>query len=221
MNRLEQRLVELGRELELPPTPDLVARVAPRLGERRRQPRRALVAALVLVALALAVAFAIPDARSSILRFFHLAGATVTRVDRPVSAERRAPTAGLGTPMSRRRAERAVRVRVVLPPGVRTVYVRDGLASALLPGPLLLSEIPGGEPELLKKFAPPAARIESLTVGGRPALWIEGPHAVTFPNDAERLAGNVLLWQRRGLTLRLEGPRLSRAQALRVAASLR
>ncbi|HEY6055886.1 MAG TPA: hypothetical protein VIU86_18290, partial [Gaiellaceae bacterium] len=79
MSELEQALVALGRELALPPAPDLAAAVGGRL-ERRRRLRPWLVVALALLA-ALAVAFAVPQARSAILRFFHIRGAQVTLVD--------------------------------------------------------------------------------------------------------------------------------------------
>ena len=70
--------------------------------------------------------------------------------------------------------------------------------------------------------------MKELTIGGRPALWIEGaPHEFVFvdPNGQVtsaplRLDKNTLLWQRGDLLLRLEGD-LTLAQALRVAHSLR
>ena len=93
MSSLEQRLQELGRELAFPPEPDLAraARAAP----GRPFPWRwvALAAAVV----ALAAAFAVPQARTSILRFFHIRGATVERVETlPAARSARAPAASAG-----------------------------------------------------------------------------------------------------------------------------
>jgi hypothetical protein len=53
-------------------------------------------------------------------------------------------------------------------------------------------------------------------------LWLTGSaHVFIFPGAPPRLAGNVLLLQRAGLTLRIEGKRLAKADALRLAAELR
>ena len=80
MTELERALVLLGRELDLPAEPDLRSRVRERI-ERKRRVRRALVFAVALVVVAFGIAFAVPEARSSILRFFHIGAATVERVD--------------------------------------------------------------------------------------------------------------------------------------------
>ena len=78
------------------------------------------------------------------------------------------------------------------------------------------------------KFLGPGTSVEPTTVQGVPGYWIEGaPHGFAFV-DADgniqtqtfRLAGNVLLWERNGLTLRIES-QLPRAQAVRVAESMR
>ena len=42
-----------------------------------------------------------------------------------------------------------------------------------------------------------------------------------FPGAPPRLAGNVLLWQAHGLTLRLEGRGLTRGRAVELATLLR
>jgi hypothetical protein len=50
------------------------------------------------------------------------------------------------------------------------------------------------------------------------ALWIAGPHVLTYlgsterPKTVARYAGNALVWARNGITYRLEGePTLARA----------
>ena len=67
------------------------------------------------------------------------------------------------------------------------------------------------------------ARSECVRVGGALGYWITGTgHVVTLPPSASpRLAGNVLLWQTGGLTLRLEGRGLTLARALQLAGSFR
>src|SRR5204863_2740785 len=61
--------------VDWPATPDVAARL-----ELRPRRRLAIVAAVALAAAALAAAFAVPQSRSAILRFFHLRGVTVERV---------------------------------------------------------------------------------------------------------------------------------------------
>jgi len=94
---------------------------------------------------------------------------------------------------------------------------------------LLLSELRGGlEPAILKKFVGREARLEEVDVHGARGYWISGaPHTLVYrtPDGGEistqtRLAGNVLLWERGGITYRLESV-LDRAAALGIAGSVR
>jgi len=83
------------------------------------------------------------------------------------------------------------------------------------------------DPRFYGKAAGPGTRIEELTIGAERAVWLEGqPHLFIYRNSAGqmadetvRLAGNVLLWERGDLTLRLEAA-LSRDEAVAIAASL-
>jgi hypothetical protein len=74
----------------------------------------------------------------------------------------------------------------------------------------------------------PETRLESVTVNGEPGFWISGaPHGffLVCHDDGDcreeryRLAGNVLLWERDGVTLRLESA-LPKDEALAIAASV-
>ena len=112
MTELERALVVLGRELDLPPEPDLRSRVRDRI-ERRPRYRRALVPALALL-VALGIALAVPDARSAILRFFNLGAVTIERVETLPTARERPLTAGLGPALSLREAEARSGVSLVL-----------------------------------------------------------------------------------------------------------
>src|SRR5437879_12674088 len=117
MTELEQALVALGREVEFPPGPDLVRGVRARI-DRRARTRRWLVLALAVLAVGIGVAMAVPDARSAILRFFHVGSVKVERVDTPPTARGAPLAAGLGAP--RPRGERAERRGLRLePPEVR------------------------------------------------------------------------------------------------------
>lgn len=236
MNELEQQLVTLGRELEFPAEPELAPVVLERLHGRRPFPFRALAIAVAVLAIALGAAFAVPQARTALLRFFHLRGASVERVETLPPALGRAQAGGLGRPLSRAAAERLIGFRLALPPlrggDPGAVYVLDdALATVALRAsgrPILLSEYRSGDPAFLEKSAVGATTIEPARVGSEPGFWIEGPpHTVTYLDRSGRFAqrtvlirGNVLLWVRGALTLRLEG-RLTKEQALRVARATR
>jgi hypothetical protein len=81
---------------------------------------------------------------------------------------------------------------------------------------------------LFAKVAAAGTRIEDVTVNGGKGFWIEGePHLFFYRDDAGnpqsetlRLAGNTLLWEQDGVTLRLEA-QVSRDDALRIAATFR
>lgn len=223
MTELERALVALGRDVDFPPTPDLASRVAVRLEPRRRDRRRVLVLALAVVALAVGIAFAVPPARSAILRFLGFGPVRIELVDTLPRAQERPLSAGLGPRASEREAREALTGRLVLPAGAAhaQLHLAPGpIVSAVLRtahGDVLLSELAGDDGLLLKKAAAGATTIEGVSVNGRPGLWLTGAaHVFMFPQAPPRLAGNVLLWQTGGLTLRLEGP-LTRAQALAIA----
>jgi hypothetical protein len=210
-------MTELERELralrvDWPRTPD----VASRLELRPR--RRLLVPALVVAAIvAVAAAFAVPQSRSAILRFFHLRGVTVERVGTLPAAEERPLAAGLGGKIDDARA-RTLLGGPFLPAAHGTLYERDGIVSTLLRGPVLLSEF--GAPEFLKKFA--TSNVEWVQVAPNvQGLWIAGaPHVVFFPGASPRLAGNVLVFATATRTFRLEGHGLTRDDALATAREL-
>jgi hypothetical protein len=224
VSSLEQRLQALGRELEFPPEPELAVR-AP--GERPFPWRWVALAAAVV---ALVAAFAVPSARTSILRFFHIGGATVERVETLPAAQERADAGGLGQRLTLEQAQRRLGFRLLLPPldGRPPVYLLDGvLATVILRAdgrPLLLSEYASRDFALLKKSVGEKAVIEPVRIDGERGLWLEGPpHTLTYFNGSGefqertvKITGNVLLWTHGGVTLRLEG-HISKAQALRIA----
>ena len=233
MNELEQRLQRLGQELDYPSEPDVAPAVLARL-DRRPFPWRPVAVAFAVVAVAVAAAFAVPQARTTILKWFHLRGAIVERVETLPPAVERSQAGGLGRQLSRDEAERAIGFELALPPGVkpRRVYVLDGaLATMVLRahgGPLLLSEYRASNLGLLKKSAVAKTVIVAVHVNGEPGLWLEGgQHALTYFNRrgefrqrTVRIRGNVLLWIHGQLTLRLEGE-LTKAQALDIARVIR
>jgi hypothetical protein len=232
MNELELRLAELGRELAFPREPDVGPAVVARLEGRRPFPWQRVALACALLAVALGAAFAVPQARTAILRFFDLGAARVERVDTLPPAVERSQATGLGRPLPLREAERVVGFRLALP-SVRPAraYVFDAeLASVLLRAhgrTVLLSELRSSDQLLLKKMVSDATFVEPQRVGSSNGLWIAGaPHTLTyvgrngFHQSTILVRGNVLLWVRGTLTLRLEG-KLTKAQALELARSIR
>jgi hypothetical protein len=214
---LEHALVALGRELELPPAPDLVPALRARLEPRRR--RRPLVVAVIAAALvALVAALAVPQARSTILRFFHLGGVTIERVETLPPAQERPFAQGLGPSLTVREAKRQVNFEPLLPPGLQRVYVDEGAVLALLRErgkTVLLTEFRGDM--YVKKILGGQTRVDEMRVGRDYGLWVAGArHVFRMPSHAPRMAGNVLLWTHGDLTLRLEG-RLTKAEAVRLA----
>jgi len=114
---------------------------------------------------------------------------------------------------------------VRLAPGLRVSYLwRDGADARLI-----VTQFPGraGDPALLKKLAGGATRIDRFSIDGDTAVWLEGgPHVVLFvaPDGLIRedhgwLAGNTLLVDRDGTTIRVEGA-LDRADAVDVVRAM-
>jgi hypothetical protein len=224
MTELEQALVALGAELEFPPTPDLTGAVRARLGPRRRWLRPAAFA-LAVVVVAFGIAMAVPDARSAILRFFHIGAATVEQVETLPPAQQRPLVAGLGPALARAGAEKVAGLRIQLP-RVRAplrYYAQPGLIATLLRvngTPVLLAEIRDDQTAFAKKAVQKQTTVEPVQLGEF-GLWLAGPQHVLmwqFGSPAvhvveTRLAGNVLIWVRGGITYRLEGA-LDKSQML-------
>lgn len=102
---------------------------------------------------------------------------------------------------------------------------RHEILRALLVGRALITEFRGASIPWVRKTIGPRTRVDELRIAGG---YIHGaPHRVLFQAregavrlDRVRIAGNVLVWQRGPLTIRIEGTR-TRAQALALARSLR
>jgi len=244
VNELERALVALGRELAVPDAPDLAPRVLEALDRPTRAPRPRLRLALVLAAVlvaALLAALAIPDARSALLRFFHIGAVQIEVVDELPTVAPDPPELDLGFALGQRVSlEQARRTagfdlreladppdRVYLGPR-GTVWFLYGRPDAVR---LLVAQTPKlwiDEPFILKKLAAAGTSVETTSVRGGRAYFLSGePHEVLLldeyglpVHDTLRLARNTLLWQQDGRTLRLEGD-FSRDEAVTIAESLR
>jgi hypothetical protein len=223
MTELERALVALGRQLDIPPEPDLRSRVRERI-ERRPRYRRALVLALAVLVVAIGIALAVPPARSAILRFFHIGSVTIERVETLPAARERSLVAGLGSAFSLRDAEKSSGVTLVLnAPRPRRFYAQPGLIATVLHyrgKSVLLAEFQGNQMGLTKKFVAPSTSLEPAPIGSF-GVWLEGgKHVLSWQGASgeirqlePRLAGNVLIWTEGNRTYRLEGA-LNKGQML-------
>ena len=242
MAELERELFAVSRRVDWPAEPDLAPRVRARLEARveRAVPwRRTLVIALALLAVAIAAAFAVPSARTAILRWLGLSHVRVVHVE-TLPPTRRLTKADLGAKTTLATAERRLGFHMLQPrerpdavyvfAAYRNARVKLVYGSVAKPR-LFLSEFRGvGASKYIHKLVGPGTRVERVQVRGRPGLWFSGTHAVLYElpgypprvfNSEPLLAGNTLVWEaRHGLTLRLEGL-LTKEDAERLARSLR
>src|SRR5438093_4228382 len=203
---LERLLIEAGREIEFPVTPDLAARVAQRLPERprrriptsRRGWRLALITAALVLLGAGTVLAAVPGLRDSVLDLFGLRGATIERTTTiPAAPEQPGTKLGLGRQTTLGSVRRAVPFHVLVPrrlgppdrvylhPGAGGGFVsfayraRRGLPEASETGlGLLISEFRGrNDPDYLGKLVSYGTRVRRFQLDGEPAAWLAGaPH---------------------------------------------
>jgi hypothetical protein len=237
---LERALRELGREVELPPEPDLAGTVARRLraeAEPRRDAvrlpwlrRRPLALAAAVLAVALGAAFAVPQTRAAILDLLGLDGVEIERVQTLPEAPERGQQVP-GGPVSLDQARAATDFELRVPDDYDAIYLdrsfEGGLVSFVSEEPrLVLTQFRGAATPYVEKSAGPGTRIEPVDVGGAIGYWLAGRRHVVVFQDASgevrerRVAGNVLLWERGGVTYRLEGAR-TKTQALALANDLR
>ncbi len=240
MTELERALVALGRDLDVPQTPDFAPAVLAGIGPRplpRPRRRWAIVVAFAVLA-TLAATLAIPEARSALLRILHIGGERIELVDElpGVTVEHDLEFV-LGERVTleeaRRRAGFALR-GLDEPPD--RVYLGDrGTVWFLYGTPkhvhLLVAQTPRfrlGTDLMFKKLVGPETRIEPADVDGSPGFFLGGePHLVFLldengrvVNESARLSRNVLVWDSGGVTYRLEGD-FGKEEALEIAGSLR
>jgi hypothetical protein len=241
---LERALVALARDLDVPEVPDLVpgvlAAIEPRRAPRPAWParRRALVVALAVLLAALAATLAIPEARSALFRVLHIGGARIEIVDDlprvPVQLDLEL---FLGSRVSLEEARRTAGFELrELDDDPDRVYVDlNGTVWFLYGSPeevrLLVAQTPLQSVDqelLLKKLSGPGTRVEPVSVGGSPGVYVGGEaHFLVLLDElgnpveeSARLARDVLLWESGGIAYRLEGD-FDRDRALELAGTLR
>lgn len=244
MPELELALVELGRSIEFPPTPDLASRVRERIAAERAPrrrvtifpARRALVIALAILAVSVGALMAVPGTRAAILEFFGLRGVTIERVETLPTVPKQTEL-NLGSPMSVEEVEALVEFELVFPERLGEpdeVYYLDfppgGMVSFVYGSAenprALFTQFRATVTDVIFKKAATETLIEPVRIGGRQGYFLSGaPHVFSYLDanreyreDTVRLVGNVLLWERGELTLRLEGD-ITKTEALRIARS--
>ena len=201
MSDLEQRLTQLGRELDWPETPELAGGVRARLRETGARPvrrrrrllpaaglRRSLALALVsLLVLAGGVFAAVPDVRDAVLEFFGLQGATVERrADIPTAPELRVLQLGQRTTLEE--ADNELGFTPLVP---RAAGGPDGVFVSSVP--------PGGEVSLTYEPGPGLPSTGSAGLG----LLVSEFRGDLAPEYMGKIAGETTRIER----LRVDGER--------------
>ncbi|RIV41190.1 hypothetical protein [Micromonospora radicis] len=204
-------------------------------GRRRRRLRYALAAALaaLLVTLLPPGRAALADAVTGLLRF---AGITISTTgdptppgDSPSPLPAQRPT---GLAEAQRLVRFPIRVPTALgPPEQVLVADPDGTGSHRVAtllyraGEVRLDAFDGQlDGVFFKQAGGPGA--QWTEVDGQPAVWLGGPHPVTYVDrtgvvreESARLAAATLVWEQDGVTYRLEGP-FTVSEAVEIAATL-
>jgi hypothetical protein len=237
---LELALASCGRDLAFPTTPDLVSAVARRLPARRqrRSRRRVLVLAFAIVLATAGIAAAVGAS---------LHGLGIAFVDK-LPAQTPGKGLDLGLPVKADEARSLAGFDLVLPGpplglpdawfvdsagGARVVTLvwrhRAGLPPQRKGVSVLVTETPGAiDPGLAKQLLAHKTQVQFMNVDGEQGIWISGAqHTLSYRSGTGslrilkvRLVGNVLVWDRGDVLLRIEGAR-TLAGALRLASSFR
>ena len=224
------------------------ARPAPARAPWWRMPRRVAVAAtLALVILATGVLTFSPAAREAVARWLGLRGVRIETVPTlpTVPTPARSPIdLLLGEEVTLSEATARAGFDVVFPaelgppsrvffddrlPGGRVTFAYSGVPVSEHTGyALLLTQFRGSldEPNI-RKTVGEGGVVQRVTIDGEPGFWLGGAdHLLTYLDpegvpvqDTLRLAGPTLLWERDGITFRLEGE-ITLERALEIARSL-
>jgi hypothetical protein len=221
VNDLERALRELP--VEWPETPDLASRLVLEPRGKIKVPGtfRLRIAALI-VALLVGGTLAVPEARSTVLRWLGIESVEIRRGEPSATP---GASLHLGTPTTLADLRAPVLTAPGLgTPGVYATRLPDGstAASLVYPGPVLVQTFKAQASPFIGKTVGSGATVERLTVDGATAFWIEGGHGFAYESPAgfgfedQRIAGSTLLVERAdGLLLRIEGvPSRDRAVAI-------
>lgn len=206
-------------------------------------------AAVLWVALVAGTLLISPIAREAVADLLGLRGVGIRYGETPPAPKATSPDLGLGERVTLNEAISSASFRVSRPTLPELAQpdeiffsdeITDGQVaflyapSATLPPTtnprvgLLFTQFLGSlQQDLMGKVVGSGTRLEQVVVQGIPGVWLEGnPHHFFYVDEEGkarqetiRLAGNTLLWERNGITFRLESA-LEKADVLRIAASV-
>ena len=234
---IERELAVLADRIAPAVRPDLPDRVLARIddldphGDRGPKRVRALVAAGV--AALVAASFLSPQVRAAATDLLGVAGIEFSSDTPDAPPQPRAPLPdSQETPLAE--AQSRVDFPISLPDRLGTpdeVLVSDAgrvVTMSWRRGSVLLDQFDGHlGPTFIKTIG--GIETEVVRIRGADAWWIGAPHDLTYVDrdgreltETARLAGRTLVWDAgNGVTFRLEGERLDRAEALAIARSVR
>lgn len=222
MAELEHDLRTLAAFVDLPAERDLWPGIGARLSARPRRPwLRIAVAVAVAAAVGIGIAFAVPPARSAILRFLGLEGVSIVRVEKLPPVSSNPPVIGVRTTLDGAATALGFRARLPDLGAPDGVYLDPSRQAVLLvygkPVRVRLEETQLG---VFQKMLTLTQHVDRVTVNGDPGIWVTGVHVFDDFFSQPRLAGNALIWEHDRTTYRLEG-RLTKDAALRIARSVK
>jgi hypothetical protein len=233
---LEAALRSLGARLDVPDPPEVTDAVLARLDEHAPAPRvwpRRLVAAAVAAVVALATAMTVsPAVRAAVFDFFRIGGVeihenepapVIPSLDPPLPGERDVTLAEAALAV-----DFPLRLPATLGPPGAVRLIDGGRAVTMAFGEVRIDQFDGGLDPMFTKFTH-AADVHHVTVdagGTVPAIWVARPHPVlytdrdgTLRDESARLAGTTLIWEKDGITYRVEGD-LTQERAIEIAESM-
>ena len=227
----ESRVATTARNFPYPGTPELRHFSLPQ--PRAARLRRSVLAWAAALLLVLLSAFAVPSVRAAVVEFFQI-GVMRIFFDAPEIL----PDSRL--PLLRELSGRTNLANAAEESGIPIRYPEalgepDEVYLQTIEGPLVLMVwFEGGDleatllalgPGAFAGKGPPQILVET-SVGGQPAVWLEGDHSLylktadgSFTYVTLFEAGNALLWEAGGITYRLEGIAGMEA-AIRIAETL-
>lgn len=222
---LEVALRALGRELDVPPAPDVTAAVHARLRSAEPVRRRPVVryALVILLLLVSGVIIAVPPVRAAVLEFFRIGGVELhqgTGPELPTGqpGPTQQPAVATQPVADLAQARRLTGVRVTVPVGLgppNEILVLDGRVVSLVyratgDRPAARLDAFGGRlhPMFAKFLRDDPVPVD---VDGARGWYVSGPHTIIYVDEdgaerraSARLAASTLIWERDGITYRLE-----------------
>lgn len=233
---IEHELALLADRVAPDVAADLPDRVLARIGADARPGwvathRRRLVAAGVAGLAALS--FLSPQVRAAAADVLGIAGIEISSETPDAAPEPEAPlpdSHALSLSEARAEADFPIGVPAALGPPDEVTVADQGRVVSMTwrGGTVLLDQFAGRLGPVFAKQVGVEA-IEELDVNGSTGWWIDRPHDLTYVGRdgsevtaTARLAGTTLVWDGgAGVTFRLEGDRLGRAEAVAIARSVR